>query len=79
MPETAMDRSIRVGTQTPKGYRRDSFQEAWNRYLDGENPFEKTPIDVKRPFSESTACSGSWSGFDCPEGQSKQVVVGSAH
>jgi putative DNA primase/helicase len=32
--------TVRIGNQTPKGYTRESFQEAWDRYVDGENPSE---------------------------------------
>jgi hypothetical protein len=30
--------SVRIGTGTPKGYERDDFEEAWQRYLPGRGP-----------------------------------------
>jgi hypothetical protein len=37
-PFDIRSRSLRVGTRTAKGYRRDAFEEAWNRYLPPSPP-----------------------------------------
>lgn len=34
--------SVRIGTATPKGYERKSFEEAWSRYL--SDPNDATPV-----------------------------------
>jgi putative DNA primase/helicase len=32
--------TVRIGGQTPKGYFKESFKEAWERYLEEDNPFD---------------------------------------
>ena len=33
--------TIRIGTKTAKGYRREAFMEAWDRYLGGPGPSQR--------------------------------------
>ncbi len=42
---------IRVGDATPRGYRRDDFREAWERYL----PPDVAPVADVAPITGETA------------------------
>ncbi|MFC0712253.1 DUF3631 domain-containing protein [Azorhizophilus paspali] len=48
--------TVRIGLRTPKGYMREQFEEAWNRYLSSDTP--------KKPATPQQASNGAASsGF----------------
>jgi len=51
--------SVRIGGKTPKGYYRNQFQEAWERYLSLAQP--KTPSETQRRNNADEM--GTWGAF----------------
>jgi hypothetical protein len=47
--------TVRIGDDTPKGYRRNAFAEAWNRYLDATEPPEEASEPPQRHNPQETA------------------------